>query len=808
MPLFRRPKEQMLSLVASAREVKIGDPREIQRRYEERQPWQQEAWDYFDLIGEAKYAILWQGNSMSKLKLFAAWQESADAEPEPIEQDDPNPTHRLALEAMDRLRSPLGDHSEILRMAAINLSVAGECYMVGLAPTAQEEESWFIKSVDEIRNEGGTFSIVEGRQRLRVITPDDFILRIWLSHPRYSNLADSNMRGVLNTCRSIIILELADRSEARNRAALAGILKVPQELTFGPTDPTSDNEEDDPFVAELIETLTAPLQDEGSAAAMMPLIVRGSAEYLSELQHIPLDRPMDRWFDQRLERSLRRLAQGLNVPPEIVLGLTDVNHWNAWMIQEEAFRAHIEPQALQIVEALSVGYLRRRLEAAGIPPDEADHYVVWYDPSKLVTRPDRTGDAMQGHDRLVLSNEGLAEILGFGLEAMPSKEEMLIRGLFKFGPEIVTPLAALLGIEAPPMPAPAAPPGTPGPGMPNGAPPSAPIHGPEGNGAGGVAPVPGTTSPPGQPGPPNNGDAPDLRTALTAAARKGKQKNLGQQLFALDNDLRARVAALFESDMRRALKRAGARMRQKVKRDKVLTASISRVKQEEVVATIGKAGLVAAGIEIEELLDDAFDETVARYERWTQRAQDAALKAVWDRYSLRRNRMDDTRVMLADARKWGADWVKQQMSLIAQDRLYDPDLGDYTAAELGEIDDTAVTPFSLTRVALALAGGAALAVGADLLRALKAEELAEGAAWGPVVQEVLREEGIAAAAFVWNWGSYPRNPFQPHLDLDGEEFSSFSDDVLRNSEPWPNTEYFYPGDHEWCRCGVEPFISE
>ncbi len=58
---------------------------------------------------------------------------------------------------------------------------------------------------------------------------------------------------------------------------------------------------------------------------------------------------------QRETAAVRALAAGMDLPAEVLLGLSDVNHWTAWQVDESAYRQHVDP----IVQTL--GKLERRL---------------------------------------------------------------------------------------------------------------------------------------------------------------------------------------------------------------------------------------------------------------------------------------------------------------------------------------------------------------------------------------------------------------------------------------------------------------
>jgi hypothetical protein len=96
-----------------------------------------------------------------------------------------------------------------------------------------------------------------------------------------------------------------------------------------------------------------------------------------------------------------------------LLGTGSMNHWGAWLVQEDVVTTHLEPPLALICDALTTQYLWPVLADQGMEETEAHKYVVWYDVSDLVVRPNRSQDAMVLHDRGVISDAALRNSTGF-----------------------------------------------------------------------------------------------------------------------------------------------------------------------------------------------------------------------------------------------------------------------------------------------------------------------------------------------------------------------------------------------------------
>src|SRR5690606_20473254 len=111
------------------------------------------------------------------------------------------------------------------------------------------------------------------------------------------------------------------------------------------------------------------------------------------------------------EEVIRRLANGLDVPAEILLGQGDINHWGVWSLKEEAITLAVEPRLATVADALTTQWLRPILEDEGHP--DVGEVMVWYDSSSLRVRANRAQTALEVYDRGAISAEALRRETGF-----------------------------------------------------------------------------------------------------------------------------------------------------------------------------------------------------------------------------------------------------------------------------------------------------------------------------------------------------------------------------------------------------------
>lgn len=472
------------TLTAAAVQVKVNDKGEFEqfksRRSATSSAWQAEAWEYYDAIGEIKYAFNLVSSVVSRIRIFAAAVDDPSQAPVGVKESrsiDQN-LASAAERALDRLNSAYGGQPGLLKDAALNLAVAGECYLVQMPakPGSGETESWDIRSVDEVltgqkggynvigrREQASGSSMGSGGGRVIQLPNKAFVGRIWRSHPRYSDEADSSLRGLLDLCAELLLLNRTFRATARSRLN-AGALYLPDGLSVAAQgDPDLYDSEDgigagftaeeaeDEFEEQLIDAMTTPIRDEESASAVVPLIIRGPAELGDKIKQFKFERSFDPALAERSDRVLERILQGLDVPKDVVTGLANVKYSNALQIDEALYKAHIEPLMLLIVDALTVVYLRPYLIAQGYPEAEVNRITVWYDPSAVSTRNDRAADADAGFDRGAVSLQTWRRAHGFSDQDAPTPTEVALRLLTERG--VFTPemTEAMLGAVAPDM---------------------------------------------------------------------------------------------------------------------------------------------------------------------------------------------------------------------------------------------------------------------------------------------------------------------------------------------------------------------
>ena len=291
----------------------------------------------------------------------------------------------------------------------------------------------------------------------------DIMTRVWTPHPREYDLADSSVRSTLPVLREIERLSMLTFSQIDSRLISAGLLLLPQNISFPKPDGTPGNLSN--LLDMVLQVAQAQLQGAGTAAGLVPIMAEIPEGSGKDIQHIRFETALTNELKDKLDHAIRRLATGLDIDPQELLGMGDSNHWSAWQIDENGIKLFIQPPMIRICDALTRSYLEPALKLKGKDPDQ---YTIWFDPSPLTVRPNRFEDAVQLHELGVISDEELRSAGNFAESDAPDKGELATFRAWKLlqlKPDLLASpeIAKLVGLPVvePPTPPNALPPGMP-----------------------------------------------------------------------------------------------------------------------------------------------------------------------------------------------------------------------------------------------------------------------------------------------------------------------------------------------------------
>ncbi len=452
MPLLGRPRRQLprparirrrhLAIVASAERAQ-DTPGALLRL---NQPWQTQAMAIYNSQGECANPAQYQARAMERIRYYPAILDERGV---PTESNDPK-----LLELFNRIRAPNGapgDLSELAGTYARLQFVIGDGLLTVTQDDEDGEEQWEYLSPMELRllPNPGTGQPQEYQrikapgipwENLTEASDTDFeplgdnarVWRLWRRHAQYSQWADSPVRPVIGDYLTLERLKLAVTAEASSRAAQRGLLYVPDELSFGPADPTQEeNPNEDPLITELQDGMARAIRNPGTAEAMSPFVMRGPGVLQTAGGAVPMKDliawialgPGDRYNEiEAIDQTISIIAGSIDMPKELMTGVGDVSHWGQWFLDDIGFRQHTGPTVTRFCGDIGSAYLRPAAKDAGI--ENAARVTVWFDPSGAVNHPDETGTVLKAHGQLIVSDKYAREKIGAPESAAPSEEEL------------------------------------------------------------------------------------------------------------------------------------------------------------------------------------------------------------------------------------------------------------------------------------------------------------------------------------------------------------------------------------------------
>lgn len=445
-PVFRGeivPFSRPAGIQAAAKVIGGPDSKPINKtgRKTNSDAWQNELWDLYDLVPEFHYACAWISNLISRAHLTIHYKG------EPAED-------ALSKDVLASFFGGPEGQEEMLRQLGLHFTVAGEGYVVGFPGV--EEDRWRVVASTEVSGRAGAVRI-EGE----VAPANTLPIRMWRPHPRRHTEADTPARALIAALRQIVRLEQVVAAQGDSRLTSAGLLILPSEIEL-PTIPLTTGAEDDEDgegttsvqqvdAAEsatrlLARVASVAIKDRASAAANVPVIMTAPGEYIDAVKHIEFWSGFDEHVKDLREEVRKVIATGLDVPPEVLTGTADVNHWGMWAVDEAAIKIHAIPLLSIIVQSLTEGYLRPLYAAEGVPDPE--NYSFEADTSALRTRPNRSKEAFELWDRGAISLRTLLVENGFDPDTdSPSEAEKILWFVQKVASGSTTPDQVAAALE-------------------------------------------------------------------------------------------------------------------------------------------------------------------------------------------------------------------------------------------------------------------------------------------------------------------------------------------------------------------------
>lgn len=424
--MARTPKPVLPnSFIASAALMSGGNLMNNLSRRNNAEAWHSEAWGFYHTIGEFRFGCDWKGSMLSKAILFAQVRKP-DGSYTRI-------TTGKAAEYMDLLFGDDDGRAEMLRQMGVHLSVTGDLWIVGYENPDKygEPEVWQV--VASTRLSRPSSDRPEDHYRINgVEIPVDqdkvLCIRIWIPDPEDAEKSISPARAVLSILGEIARLTDHVAAQVDSRLAGAGILLMPSEMTIaGP--PTTEGSQQttansaDELMKKITQAMQTAIRDRSNPSALVPIVITAPAEVIDKIKHVTFWSELSEQAMELRKEAIGRLALGMDIPPEVLQGVAESNHWSAWQADESAIKAHTEPLLKLITTGLTQKYLRPLLDGEeGF--DELRSYNIGVDTSEMRIRPNRSKEALELYNLGELSGTALRRETGFDEADAPTKDEL------------------------------------------------------------------------------------------------------------------------------------------------------------------------------------------------------------------------------------------------------------------------------------------------------------------------------------------------------------------------------------------------
>jgi hypothetical protein len=378
--------------------------------------WQQEVWRLYDIIGELRFAANWVGSACSRVRIYVAKVDKNGR----IQEETKTP--KVAALADTLFGSPTSK-AEALRLLGINLTIAGDAFIVGRSTDHEDSDEWMVVSCSELKRWGSAINYTWADGTKERLDPEkDLVIRVWTPHPRRYLWADSPTRAAMPMLWEIERLTRYVFAQIDSRLFSAGMVPIPKEVSFPDTD--GDISGAEALTERLTKAGSASLKGEGTAAGVVPMFVEMPMEALGKINLINFSSELSQQARELRQEAIHRFALAMDMPPEILTGTGGTNHWSAWHIEESAVKVHIEPLMVRICDALTTAYLKPALKT--IKEDE-DRFVYWFDTAPLTVRPERLKDTLNMYEKGLVSEDTVRLEGDYAISDAPTLEERMRR---------------------------------------------------------------------------------------------------------------------------------------------------------------------------------------------------------------------------------------------------------------------------------------------------------------------------------------------------------------------------------------------
>lgn len=383
--------------------------------------WQNDAWYFYDVIGEFRGPVNWIANAISKADLFGA-----ETDPEsglvtgPTDNDAAQRAAALCLGGD-------GVRAQLQYILAVCWQVPGEAFIIVRGRPVRDgrpqADEWLVLSGNKVKPQAKTWTYQDPNTLLWVeLGASDRMIRVWSPHPNDQSKADTAARSALPVMREIEKASMNLAAVLDSRIATAGTHALPAEIDLPLSE--GNNSVAEEFSDMMLRAASAGLSNPGTAAAQVPVYITMPSELIEAFNagRVKPDSTVDGTVIELRNADLSRLASALDMPKEVAEGTQgESNHWSAWQVEESTYKIFIEPLLDRVGDALTEFWYRPVLRAMGV--QDPERYTLAWDTTGIVSRPDSTEDMNWLYANRLISDDYRRQASGIPEDAAPAEDE-------------------------------------------------------------------------------------------------------------------------------------------------------------------------------------------------------------------------------------------------------------------------------------------------------------------------------------------------------------------------------------------------
>lgn len=278
----------------------------------------------------------------------------------------------------------------------------------------------------ELVRRSQSFYILDNKGKRSELPPDARAWRTWEPDRRWSDMATSSHKSMLDLLEAFVIAYAEERAVSIRLAMNTGIMLVSEELFqdeagYDTSDPSESYGTSGKARLErrFEQMLQMTIKNPRNAASLQPpVIVAPGTDVSKMIAHVSFAAERDkRKIQERLDMLKREYAVGSDLPADVAAGfLADLNHWNARSVDANAWKNFIAPKV-----SMNANNVFHEL-AAGLGIN-TDGWKVEPNGSELIEHQVQSDNATKAWDRGLITDAAARKAYGFNEDDAAAEDD-------------------------------------------------------------------------------------------------------------------------------------------------------------------------------------------------------------------------------------------------------------------------------------------------------------------------------------------------------------------------------------------------